>query len=37
MAQAANAQLNYVTRSLREQADIKLVPIKEWKCWRKAG
>lgn len=29
VAQAANAQLNYVTRSLREQADIKLVPIKE--------
>lgn len=29
VAQAANAQLNYVTRSLREQADIKIVPIKE--------
>ena len=29
VAQAANAQLNYVTSSLREQADIKLVPIKE--------
>lgn len=29
VSQAANAQLNYVTSSLREQADIKLVPIKE--------
>ena len=29
VAQAANAQLNYFTSSLREQADIKLVPIKE--------